>query len=796
MQDRQQDVRFGVGWVSSDTGPYGRPPLEPLTWREEEVLRLLGERRTNREIAQALGIEVTTVKWYNRQIYDKLGVNNRREAAAQATALGLPDTTPKPAIRQHNLPFQVTSFIGRQRELARITDQLAAPACRLLTLTGPPGTGKTRLALEAAGSALDSFRDGAIFVALAPVQDANLVAGAIAQAMGIKEAAGIPSPQMLQSDLRSRQMLLLLDNFEHVMEAAPLVADLLAGAPDLTVMVTSRESLRLSGEHEYAVPPLATPDLKRADPLDALAGYEAVALFVQRTQAIRPDFSLTDDNAPIVAEICVQLDGLPLALELAAARARLLSLRDLRDRLESRLETLRGGLRDLSPRHQTLRATIDWSYHLLDPEERALFNRLGVFVGGCTLEAAESVCGANLSIAILDGLEGLLNKSMVKRERGQDGRARFTLLETLREYALERLEESGEIDALRAAHAGYYVGLTERANPELRGPEQSEWLARLEAELENLRAALGWSVGGADAALGLRLAGALDRFWWVQGRHVEGLGWTERALQHAADAPIEVRARALNSVGFLGSYLSSIDSALGDPERGVARSEEALALFRELGDRRNEAWARAFLGMAALSAVDLDRGETLYREALDLFREVEDPDGIAWVFLALAEIARNRGDYDLAERLQEQSLALYRETGGIRFIAELLFNMGSTAFQRGEYERMPGLYAECLKVAWEQGHRDLRACALAGVAGAIGIQGQPEAACRLFGASEAALEALGIGWASFDQPVVEGMVAAVRAELDEAAFRAAWEEGRAMSVDEAVSYALGGGGGG
>jgi non-specific serine/threonine protein kinase len=765
--------------------------VEALTWREQDILHLLAERRTNREIAHSLGLELTTVKWYNKQIFSKLGVASRYQAVAKAQEYGLLDEprgapVAKGSPPKGSLPVQVTSFVGRGPEIGDVKRLLQE--AHLLTLTGPAGTGKTRLATQAAAELLatDDFEDGVYFVDLAPIRQSERVADTIADALGIKEAAGQPISKRLKNYLGNKKSLLLLDNFEHVIEAAPLMVELLATAPELRILVTSREALNIYGEREYPVPPLALPSLGQPETLAVLSEYESVALFVQRARAVRPDFAITDDNAQAVTEVCVRLDGLPLAIELAAARVRMFGPQALLGQLEKRFTFLQGGPRGLPDRQRTLRGAIEWSYELLDDVEKTLFARLSVFQGGRTIEAVAAVCSHDLTIDVLDGLEALLNKSLLRREAGPAGEPRFTMLETLREYSTERLEGSGEAELIRKRHAEYHLTLAEQGDLGLRGPEHSLWLRRLETEHDNLRAALRWSVGGADAELGLRLAGALGRFWWVHGHHVRGRQWTERALAQGADAPPDVLARALNSAGFLGSYL-------GDLEQGTARNEEALALFRELGDKRNMAWALGFLAMARLLLGQLDECKRLYDEALALFREVNDRDGIAWVLLVLGEMARMQDDYARAEKLYNESLALYQEMGSNRFVGELLFNLGSVAYHQGDYKRMRALLEECLTTAWELGIRDLTANALVGLAGALGVHGQPDRAARLLGASEAHLEALGVEVVSSpaDRPDYERYVADARAQLDEVVFEAAWAEGRAMRLKQAVAYALG-----
>jgi predicted ATPase/DNA-binding CsgD family transcriptional regulator len=755
-----------------------------LTERETEILRLIADGLSNREIAQELVLSLGTVKWYARQIYNKLGVHSRTQAVAQAREAGLLDTQPdvpaRPAVApKHNLPAQVTSFVGREREIAQVKQLLGT--ARLLTLTGPPGTGKTRLALQIAAALLHEFAGGTYFVELAPIRDPDLVDNTIAKALGIQGGHGQPTAEALKAHLRTKRVLLLLDNFEHIVQAAPLVAELLAAAPSLKALVTSREVLHVSGEHEFPVPPLAIPDPKQSVPLEVLSQYEAVALFFQRAQAVRPDFDLTDDNAAAVAKICVRLDGLPLAIELAAARSKLFAPQVLLDQLGDRLETLTGGMRELPERQRAMRATIDWSYDLLDVGEKTLFEWLGVFVGGCTLEAAKAICNEGLPMDVIDGVESLLNKSLLRRVEGPEHEPRLTMLGTLRAYALERLVDSGNEEVLRRRHAEHYLSLAEQGDLELRGANHNEWMDLLEIEHDNFRVALEWSSAGADPKLGLQLAGALGRFWWLRGQLLEGYRRTARALEGGADAPPAVRARALNSAGWLAANL-------GDHTQGRVWNEEALALFRELGDKRNMAWARLFLGQHLVQTTGHpDRFAALAGEALAVFRELDDKDGTARALSRLGEMARLREEPEQAKTFHEESLALYRELDITHFIGVQLQNLGYVARALGDIEGMQALFKECLAVPqdqWTSAH------ALMGLAGAASLHGQPERAAWLFGAGQAFLESIGFRIHASDAPDIERTLAAVRAQLEEAEFEALLAEGRAMALEEAIAYAL------
>ncbi|HEY6407500.1 MAG TPA: adenylate/guanylate cyclase domain-containing protein, partial [Ktedonobacteraceae bacterium] len=469
-------------------------------------------------------------------------------------------------LRSHNLPAQPTPLIGREHEVATNRQLLRREEVRLVTLTGPGGTGKTRLGLQIASELRNVFADGVYFVSLAPISDPMLVMPTIAQALGIRDRVelGQPLSARLAEVLQQKQVLLLLDNFEQVIGAASQVADLLASCPQLKVLVTSREVLHVRAEHEFAVPPLELPDLAHLPEPAALARFPSVALFLQRAQAANPDFQLNATNARIVAAICVRLDGLPLAIELAAARMKLLSPQKLLARLSRRLAILTGGARDLPARQQTLRNTIEWSYHLLTAWEQRLFRRLSVFVGGCTLQAAEAVCTVPDDGAgqVLDGIASLVDKSLLKRlEQTGEGseEPRLLMLETIREYGLEALTTSGEEQAARQAHADYFLLLAEEAEPALKGPLLVEWLERLEQEHDNLRAALRWAVEGGRADLALRVGVALERFWVVRGHRNEGLAFLERALVAEAEIATDLRAKALLAAARLAFIQSHYD---------------------------------------------------------------------------------------------------------------------------------------------------------------------------------------------------------------------------------------------
>ena len=646
----------------------------------------------------------------------------RPEHIFQAVAADLPTDFPSLKTldsRPNNLPLQPTPLIGREAHVAAVHDRLLQPAVRLLTLTGPGGTGKTRLALQVAADLLDSFPDGVFFVNLALISEPNLVVSTIAQTLSVTEAGGRPLLEMVQAYLRDKHLLLLLDNFEQVVEAAPVVADLLQAAPRLKALVTSRVALRLSGEHEYAVPPLTLPDPKRLPPLERLAQYEAVRLFIERAQAAKADFMVTNVNAPAVAEICVRLDGLPLAIELAAARSKLLSPEALLARLSNRLKLLTGGARDLPARQQTLRAAIDWSYGLLEPGEQTLFARLAVFAGGCTLEAIEAVCNADrdLPIDLFDGVASLLDKSLLRQEEGPDGEPRFVMLETIHEYASEQLEASGDAETLRRRHADYFLALVEEAEPQLTGPEQGAWLDELEEEHDNLRAVLRWSLqreGGSEMAL--HLAVTLRRFWTRRSHMSEGRGWLEAALEVGGTVQPSLRAEAFCCAGMLARLQ-------GDYPRATQLCEAGLALYRELGDRWGIAFAVNELGRMVTRTGEYAQAQALLEESLALRRGIGDKSLVAYALDGLGSLAVEQGEYGRAQALQEESLALRRGQRDQRDISESLRRLGKVVLLQGDYARAEGLLEESLQLLQQLGTKQDVGAALRYLGRVVLLQG-------------------------------------------------------------------------
>jgi predicted ATPase/class 3 adenylate cyclase/DNA-binding CsgD family transcriptional regulator len=608
----------------------------------------------------------------------------------------------------NNLPIQPTSLIGREKEVVALFNILQREEVRLLTLTGPGGTGKTRLGLQVAAELSDLFPDGVYFVNLAPLSDPTLVVPTIAQTLDVKEVTEQPLLDLLKGALHWKHLLLLLDNFEQVVDAAMDMAVLLAVCPNLKVMVTSRMTLHIRGEQEFPVPPLEVPDPKHLPNLVALSHYEAVELFLARAQAVEPEFQLSSTNAPAIAEICARLDGLPLAIELAAARIKLLPPQALLARLGQRLTVLTGGAKDVPARQQTLRNTIEWSYQLLDAQEQQLFRRLSAFVDGCTLEAIEAVCDARDNktgaVSVLDGVASLIDKSFLQQTEQEGEQPRLVMLETIREYGLELLETSGEMEAMRQAHAEFYLQLAEEAEPKLGGLQQAVWLERLEQELDNLRAALWWLLEREEVEqsieMALRLAGALQRFWEVHGHWSEGRDFLERALSRSKGAAAPVQVKALKAAAHLAFIQRDID-------RAEALFEESLTRCRELGDTAGIALSLRLLGLIAWRRYNFVMAISLTEQSLALFREVGHKEGIAWSLSNLASLVGEQGEYARAISLTEESLALFRALGNLEGIAFSLFGLADILFiSQGDPSKVHTLLQEGLAVCREMGHKD------------------------------------------------------------------------------------------
>ncbi|MFZ0886108.1 MAG: protein kinase [Candidatus Acidiferrales bacterium] len=776
----------------------------PLCWAIERCMAKDPEKRyaTTRDLARELGA--------------------MRERFAEKPAR---QTEARPA----NIPVQRTGFVGREKEVAAAKELLLRGDVRLMTVTGPGGIGKTRLGVEVASGLAERFPGGAHFVPLSPLRDAGLMAAAIVQTMGIRETGGQTPLEILKKYLQERSqapMLLVLDNFEHVMAAAPLVAELLATGPQLKILVTSRAALHVYGEHEFPVPPLALPEAHTMPAPEALGRFPAVALFVQRAAAVKPDFELNRENATAVVEICARLDGLPLAIELAAARVKVLSPAALRARLASRLQLLTGGARDLPQRQQTLRGAIDWSYDLLSAAEQKLFRRLAVFVGGCTLEGVEAVCDTkgDLDLDLLDGTESLVDKSLLQRVEQANGESRFVMLETIREYALEKLEASGEDRLTRRAHAAYCLVLAEEEATEQSGAERATWVERFALEHDNFRAALGWLIETGDAEWGLRLGTALFRFWEGREYFAEGRDSLEKLLKiPAAAAPSRARGRALFSAGVLASEqgdYAAADILMGgglevarklEDKQGVAVSlnamavnardrgdlevahalfEESLERWRELGDQKGVARALSNLASVVKSRGDYARTRSLYADCLAIFAGIGDRTGVAWSLNHQGDAAREQGDAAAAKNLYQQALAIFRELGDRWGIAGTQADLGTLAREQQDSATAKSLYRESLIAFQELEHKRGIARLLECFACAAATERQAERSLRLAGAAAALRLNIGAPLTPAEHTKLEAILDPARQELVDTTGATAWLEGWDMPVEKMIDEVL------
>jgi len=742
----------------------------------------------------------------------------------------------EPTQRLQHLPAQVTLLIGREKEIADVARRLLTPSVRLLTLTGPGGIGKTCLALAVAKKVQDEFADGVFLVSLAPIRDPNLVVPTIAQTLGLREEGVKPLADVLQDYVHDKKMLLVLDNFEQVIAAAPLVAGLLAASHELKILITSREVLRLRGEFRFVVPPLALCDPKGLHALEEARRSDAVRLFVARAQEVSADFALTDENAQAVVEICCRrLEGLPLAIELAAARVALLTPQDILERMDHRrLRVLTGGARDLPERQQTMRKAIAWSYDLLDDIEKKLFQRLSVFTGGFTLEAAEMVCDANgdLGIEVLDGLESLLGKSLLQCETTGNQR-RFTMLETIREYAQECLDASGETAKLRQIHASFYFDLATRAASEIPGPREVEWLDRLDREHDNLREALAWTVENGQKELGLRLAVTLGHFWHIRGEYTEGRRWLEQMLADSTGLDGALRAQGFVTAGRLAWGQGDLDACYLVSGQALAIARERLAKGVGLADQNKQIIAAALfnMSMAAIFRADWATERLLAEEYLALSRELQSRVGLAVAAWFRATSALEQGDYTLARSLQEEGLATAQDLGNKDAISLQFFGLGNLALVQGDYAGARSFFERKMAIDRERGDKrgmaiGLRNLALAAyaqgdlsaaqasaeesllilrrlgdrftISGVLGVfaalavtAGQVERAAWLLGYAEWLDETLGVSEVlPYLRPFVERTNREVRARLDPETLAQIRAEARTASLDQAIDYAL------
>ena len=752
-----------------------------------------GERQAPRQRTIALLADALTLAPEDRAA---LMAARRPRTASEPILLLLPASPP----RRDNLPAQLTPVIGRERELAELAALVRGRQARLITLTGPGGVGKTTLALQAARALLDAttngarlFPDGVWYVRLAPLADPALVIPTIAQTLGLSESGAAPLADTLRASLRERSLLLLLDNFEHLAPAAPQVAELLEWSVGLSLLITSRTALRLRAEHRYpvsllAVPPMGPNEAQSAAQLDE---YAATALFLQRARAAQPDYAVGDAAAQAVAAICARLDGLPLAIELAAAWATTLPPTALLTRLERQLPMLTGGPIDLPERQRTMRATIAWSYGLLAEAERRLFRRLAVFTDGGALAAVEAVClepvGASpLDLGALEGLSALVDHSLIAL-REEEGEPRASMLHVMREFALEQLEASGEAEALRHAHARYFRDLAERIEPELRGSRVHHWLRILRRELGNMRAALDWARASGEIEMGLRLATALWRFWFQGGQLSEGQQWIESLLSLAdsqqTSLPAWLRARALADLGMLLATQRRFAPA-------VAALEAGIALGRAADD-----WLALSVGLQFTGAILRVTGRTeqaaaCFEEVLAIGRAHGDALSTYTPLASLAQIALDRGDPATAMARFSEAMAISRAAGHLDHVGATLLRVGELALKQNDARRAAAVLREAIQTLLTAGTLWALANALELLAAAYAWMGQEERAARLFGAVATSRTTIEAPYTPAEQPGIEALVAPARAALSDEAGAGAFAAGRALTLEEACAEAL------
>jgi predicted ATPase/transcriptional regulator with XRE-family HTH domain len=789
------NIPFGT-WLKEYRSAHGltRAELARRVGCSSEMIHKieLGQRRPSRQIAELLA-DAAHIGPEEREEFVEFA---RSSMSQGVTGIGK-RSVQMPASQAQSYPTNLRTplnrLIGREHELEVIRNLILGQSVRLLTLTGPPGIGKTRLATQVGLDMLDEFPDGVFFVPLASLTEPDMVLNTIGSTLGLQDAGYEQWVPLLVNHLRDKEALLILDNFEQVIEAGPEVVGLIESCLRLNVIVTSREPLRTRGEQRYPVPPLAVPDPAGTSSAETLARFSAVSLLVDRARAVEPDFALTDENAASIAAICAQTNGLPLTIELIAARIRMLSPQALLARMvgthgSEQLQLLTGGALDLPARHRTVRDAITWSYNLLDEGERKLFARLGVFTGGWTLAAVEAICNAagDLPLNILEGVSLLLDKSLLEREREPNVKfePRFTMLEVIREYAGERLAERNEEAEIRQWHAEYYLALAETADPQLTSTEQKLWFDRLEREHDNLRSALRWSLENGEVEIAGRLSSALARFWDVHTHLAEGRFWLGRVLDTFGDRlPLKLKADVLQGAGGLAQRQ-------GDFAQASIFLKKSLTLQRQLGDDPGAAQSLNDLGLVQLDQGDFEQAVELFRQSLLLREQLGDLSGKANTLNNYGLVELYVGNFEQAVRLFEESLRLRLEVGDNRGAAVQLCNLGEAARMQRDYERAGVLFSQALASLRDFDDKALMLGCLGGLATIAAAQGHAQRATRLFGAEESMREALGTPLPPSDQDEYDRHVATVRNHLGVETFASLWAEGRAMTQEQIIEYGL------
>ncbi len=687
--------------------------------------------------------------------------------------------------RISNLRSYLSQIIGRRAEISAIAQLLRDDKIRLVTMTGIGGTGKTRLAHAVAETMMDEFADGVFMIELSSVSLPELVPASIAQPLGVKDAGGRPFLDILKDYLSDKQMLLVLDNFEQIVEAAPQIAEILVAAPSLKILVTSRFLLRITAEREFVVPPLSPPPNEPLSSFEKLSRNEAVRLFAERALSADPSFGLTDENVRGVAAICSRLEGLPLAIELAAARTRVLTPKAILSKLDSRLQFLRGGPRDLPERQRTMEGAIDWSYDLLDEDEKAVFRRLAVFSASFSLEAAEAICGDSDStneILVIDIVSSLLDKSLLRRINGQGAEHRFSMLEVVREYAADTLEAAGEHDSIGRAHAEYFVGLGEKAEPFLQAAHSAEWLDRLEDEHDNLRAAMQWSLTN-EPHMAVRLAAAVRNFWLLHSHLSEGYRWLKAALERGGDPPPELRFKVMNGLGLAARFR-------GDYETARKAYADGLAAGQEAGDRQGVALSSRGLGLVAMQQGDAPAARKYFESGIAISRELDDKFGIAISLSFLGDLARTERDFARARPLFEESLGLFRDLDNKSALSDALNNLGATCFGEGELILAKKYFAEAAEIALDLGNKMTISYSIDGFAALAVESADLDRAMELCGAAEGLRDSIGYKIEPAEEIFRLAYVEKLRSQVPDEDFVEANARGRATSPEDVIKLAI------